>query len=133
MHKGKLSEEKRKQKFELYKKPANVEISVPRVNSEIWDTMDHVTKSSDLGSQAIQKTLLKAVFAITAVSEVCLESKDVRQQVKTAMDAVGLILKANNDISMERRSRIVATRMNKKYRKLLSSEFPITEKLFGMT
>ncbi|XP_070191640.1 uncharacterized protein [Littorina saxatilis] len=134
MFKGKMSDEKLKEKIAKHRRPENCKIMVPRVNSEIWDIMDHSAKSKDLRAQSIQKTLLRAVCALASVTDTCLADKDAvaKSRVKDLMDAIGLVLKASSDISVDRRAQIVtAPQVNRKYRKLLSTEIPVTDKLFG--
>ena len=134
MMKGRLSDEKVKEKFSQYKRPANCNLVVPRVNTEIWDIMDHFAKTSDLKAQATQKSLLKSACALTMVTDKCLASKDptAKTMLKGIMDAMGLVLKASADISMERRVKIITSpHVNRKYRKLLSADIPVTDQLFG--
>ena len=136
MFKGKISDEKLKEKFAKHKRPENCKFTVPRVNSEIWDILEHSSKSADLRAQTIQKTLLKAVYALTNVTDRCLTSKDsvAKTLVKDLMDAIGFVLKAHShsDICVDRRTKIVlAPQVNRKYRKLLSADIPVTDKLFG--
>lgn len=134
MMKGKLAEEKLKEKFAQYKSPANCNLTVPRVNAELWDIMDHAAKTADLRSQAIQKTLLKSVCALASVSNKCVASKDpaMKTILRGILDGVGLSLKASSEISRDRRTKIVtAPQMNQKFRKLLSADIPVTDKLFG--
>ena len=133
--KGKITDEKVKEKFANHKRPENCKFTVPRVNSEIWDILEHSSKSADLRAQTIQKTLLKAVYALTNVTDRCLTSKDsvAKTLVKDLMDAIGFVLKAHShsDICVDRRTKIVlAPQVNRKYRKL-SADIPVTDKLFG--
>ncbi|XP_070182738.1 transcriptional regulator ATRX homolog [Littorina saxatilis] len=134
MKKGLLSEDKLQEKFEKYKKPGNCDITVPRVNPEIWDKIEHEARSRDLRVQQEQKMLLKATFALAKISDDLVQSASTQSKamLKTVMDAVALILKTVHELSVDRRSRIVnAQNVNKKYRKLNSNDIPITDLLFG--
>ena len=134
MKRGQMSDEKMKEKCSKYKQPENCKLAVPRVNAEIWDSMEHTAKGRDLKAQSIQKYLLKATCALTSVTDRCLANKDLSGKAvcKEIMDAIGLVLKANREISQDRRAKIVlAPQMNRQYRKLLSNDIPVTDNLFG--
>ncbi|XP_070189888.1 uncharacterized protein [Littorina saxatilis] len=134
MAKGKMNEAKMKDKISEHKRPKNVELKVPRVNHEVWDTMDHNQKSADLRTQRIQHILLTAVNALVCAANECVGKTniDVKKQMKSLTDSMGLILKATHEMSMDRRVSIMsAPQFNKKYKKLVSSEIPVTTELFG--
>ena len=134
MMKGAISEEKLEQKFSKLKRPENCNLFVPKVNAEIWNILDHSAKTDDLRTQRVQKMLLKAVNSLTMISETCLASKDASAKAacKGMLGAIGLVLKANRDISQDRRAKIlVSNRINRQFRKLLSPDIPVTENLFG--
>ena len=134
MAKAKLSEEKIKEKMEKYKQPQNCELKVPKVNPEIWAMMEHGSKSVDLKIQKAQKMLLKATFALTNVCNELIENSgpEKKNMLREITDAMALILKTSNEMSLERRGKIVnAQNVNRKYRKLASGEIPVTSQLLG--
>ncbi|KAK7466683.1 hypothetical protein BaRGS_00037215 [Batillaria attramentaria] len=113
-----MTEEKTKEKSERHKRPANCDLTVAKVNPEIWSLMDHPAKRADLRRQNEQKLLMTAASALTEVSNlmktVVAENKE---SLRSAMDSMALIMKASHEISMDRRNKILnAPFMNKKYR-----------------
>ena len=54
MIKGKITDDKLKEKTERLKRPENCELVVPKVNPVIWAIMDHKTRSNDLRLQKEQ-------------------------------------------------------------------------------
>ena len=134
MAKGKLDEEKLKKKCDTHKRPKNVDQpTVPKVNPEIWSILDHQTRTNDLRMQRKQKLLIKAVNALAYSCDVCIKSGSgtMTDLVKNMTDAVSLNLKVVHEISLERRTKILASpNVNKKYRKL-STDLPVTTFLFG--
>ena len=134
MAKGRMTEEKKKEKFATLKRPKNCDIAVPKVNPEIWGIMNHDAKSVDLKLQRQQNTLTKAVYALMISGNVCVNSdnQETKQLLKSTADALGLMLKTIHDISLDRRAKILyAHHINKKYRKLGSPDIPVTKYLFG--
>ena len=96
--------------------------------------MEHDEKSVDLKMQKEQKMLLKTTYALAKVSNDLIETASAqnKEQLKNAMYAMALIMKTSHDISVDRRVNIVnAQNVNKNYRRLASSDVPITEFLFG--
>ena len=69
MAKGKLTEEKIKEKIEKHKRPANLEFNVPKVNPEIWGMMEYFAKTQDLRLQKQQKLLTKAACALAKAAD----------------------------------------------------------------
>ena len=62
--KGKMDENKIKEKSEKHKRPSSVEQPVvPNVNPEIWGILDHNTKTADLKLKRKQTMLIKAINA----------------------------------------------------------------------
>ena len=60
----KLEEAKLKSKMEKYDRQDNCEkLVVPKVNPEIWATLNHSTRGSDLKIVNLQKTLVKVGIA----------------------------------------------------------------------
>ena len=134
MSQGKLAEEKLREKFAQHRRPENTKITVPRVNPEVWGLLDHGSRAADVKKQKTQRLLTTATYALSRVADTCAASTvpETRGILKDVMDAVGLILKANHDLSMERRTKVMeAPQINRKYRKLATTETPVSDLLFG--
>ncbi|XP_070210554.1 uncharacterized protein [Littorina saxatilis] len=134
MSKGKITEEKMKEKLSAHKRPSNCDFCVPRVNAEIWGVMDHSAKSVDCKAQKTQKQLMTATYVLATVADTCTKSSSVETKtlMKPILEAAGLVLKTIHDLSLDRRNRILNSQsLNRKYKKLASSEIPITNNLFG--
>ena len=54
MAKGKMTDEKLKEKMEKHKAPKNCDIPVPRVNNEIWSVMENIGGWLQLTSQSLK-------------------------------------------------------------------------------
>ena len=96
--------------------------------------MENGARSADLRTQKTQKALLKATFAMAKICNqfVTSTSPETRKLIPDLTDAVGLVLKANQELSMERRNKILnAPQINKKYWRLASADIPVTENLFA--
>ena len=134
MAKGKMSDEVLKQKQDKYKNPQNCDLKVPRVNSEIWSVLDTGERSSDLKKQKTQKTLIKGIIAIVLACNDCskIENKGCKTMIKPLIEAVGLLMKANHELAVDRRTSVLnAQNINSKFKKLASDDVPITDLLFG--
>jgi hypothetical protein len=134
MAKGQMKDDTIEKKLAKYKRPKNCNISVPRVNSELWGILDHAAKSSDLRIQRRQKLLQSAATALTSIAQECVTSDKLDQSeiLTTVSDAAGLLLKVFYDMSMDRRTKVLnAPQVNKKYRKLATADIPVTNQLFG--
>ena len=74
MAKGKMSEDKIKEKMDKHKRPQNINITVPRVNNEIWNVMDHSAKSADLRTQKnAEITAENHLCLVKGVQSLCLK------------------------------------------------------------
>ena len=96
--------------------------------------MDHTARSEDLRSQKRQKVILTAVNVIVKLADKVVCGQNVKQEelFENLSDAGGLMLKALHDYSLDRRQKIVnGPNMDKKYKKLASTEVPITANLFS--
>ena len=134
MSKGNMSEETLTRRFETYKRPRNTSYNVPRVNIDVWSSMDRTTKTRDLKCQRKQKILLTAINSLVKVAQACVSNVELdrRDTMNRVSDAIGLVFKTSKEISMDRRASIVfADGIDKKYRRLLSSDIPVTSWLFG--
>ena len=130
MANNKLDEEKLKEKLERHVRPANFEISVPKVNQEIWSGMEFGSRVGDIKIQKEQKLIAKAAGILATV---CDRMIGVDNEVlKDTADAMALMLQASHEMSLDRRARILSgPNISAKYKKLGSNEVPITQQLFG--
>ena len=121
------------------------------MNPEVWGIINHAVKATDLRLQSSQKLLLTATHALTKVCTLCVcvcvcvcvrvcvcvcvcvsSAMETRGLLKDVMDAKGLILKTSYDLPIDRRGQILkAPQVNKKYRKMASTEISVTIRLFG--
>ena len=135
MAKGTMTEETLNRRFTTYKRPRNVSYDVPKVNMDVWAMMERSVKTRDLKSQRKQKIMLTAVNSLIKVAQVCVSNEATltkRDTMHHISDAMGLIFKASKEVSMDRRASIVlSNNFDKKYRRLLSSDIPVTHWLFG--
>ena len=139
-----LTEEKLREKEQKYKRPENIQhLRVPKVNPELWNQLDHNTKSQDIKSQRQQKLLLTAVNAMVRTTDNWMTDRELKRNLKkkgsnaremfdAITDSVSMLLKAVHDVSMDRRNKVLNSPMvNNKYKRLASTEIPITDNLFG--
>ena len=136
MSNGNLTEEAMTRKMQGYKRPRNVSYNVPKVNHEMWSMMDRLSKAKDLKNQKKQKVLLTAINSLTKIADNCTGNASTRmtdrELLSVTSDAMGMVFKVSKDISLERRAAIVNSPcIDKKYKRLMSSEIPITSFLFG--
>jgi hypothetical protein len=120
--------------LEDIKRPENVEIDVPKVNPEIWDIMEHQTKSGDLRSQHHQQVLAKSLGILMQTAETCQKTdKDAkRETLQQTTKVVSLLCRMFHEISIERRYKIVsAPNVKGQLKKLVSKNMPVTKLLFG--
>jgi hypothetical protein len=141
---SKLEESKLKDKMAKYNRPNNCEkLAVPRVNPEIWSTLGHTTRGSDLKLVNYQKTLVAVGVALTQSTEALLSIR-AKQSSSTDVELkqqLGELVTYNTDalamlghIHMElvtRRREVIKPNLNKEYFSLCSPQTPVTELLFG--
>ena len=140
---SKLDESKLKDKMEKYDRPKNCEkLIVPRVNPEIWSTLNHTVRGSDLKLVNFQKTLVKVGVALTQSTETLLSMRakhgcsdaEHKQQLGKLVtyntDALALLGHTHMEL-LSRRRELIKPNLNKEYVSLCSPQTPITELLFG--
>lgn len=133
----KLTEEKLKEKQNLYFRPKNCEAMVPtRVNSEIWQQLLPHTRSQDIRMQKVQGLLLKGLMPLTQLTNTLLQlpekvtNENRESIVKQALDALTLIAQANGELNQRRRE-VIKPDLNHQYQQLCNDQVPITSWLFG--
>ncbi|XP_062592192.1 uncharacterized protein LOC134253641 [Saccostrea cucullata] len=116
-----------------YNRPENCTVlKVPRVNKEIWDVLGKQAHSSDLSFQEIQKSLAQGLVHIVNLADQLANHKEIDNQKTKAMlsDSISLLGYGFYNLSMKRRHEI-RNHLNPRYRKICSSDVPISENLFG--
>ena len=103
---GKLSEEKVKEKFAKYARPANCEeLRVHNVNSEIWKIVPTKSRKNDVKTAHLQILLVKAAMAVTKSTQTMLkaqkggDSKHLKNAVEQNTDAIALLGHASRELS----------------------------------
>ena len=140
---SKLDEQKLKSKMEKYSRPKNCEkLTVPRVNEEIWNTLNHATRGTDLKLVNFQKTLVKVGVALAKSTDTLLAMRakqttseaELKQQLGDLVtyntDALALLGHTHVEL-LTRRRELIKPNLNKVYYPLCSPQTPITEELFG--
>ena len=135
MSKGNMTDETLNRRYSTYKRPRNTSYDVPKVNVDIWSMMERNVKTKDLKGQRKQKIILTAVNSLIKVAQICVSPNatlNKRDTMNNISDAMGLMFKASKEISMDRRAAIVfGNNFDAKYRRLYSSDIPVTKWLFG--
>lgn len=141
---SKLEESKLKDKMQKYDRPNNCEkLTVPRVNPEIWSTLNHTTRGSDLKLVNYQKTLVAVGVALTQSTEALLaiRAKQTNSSDAELKQRLGELVTYNTDALamlghthmelLSRRRELIKPNLNKEYSSLCSPQTPVTELLFG--
>ena len=88
---------------------------MPKLNPEIWSTLDHGTRASDLRTQKEQKQLGKT---LSILSDRVMDTEDTSDLLEPLADAMALVLQTTQDLSSDRRVKILSgPTVNKKYTK----------------
>lgn len=140
---SKLDESKLKDKMDKYDRPRNCEkLIVPRVNPEIWSTLNHMVRGSDLKLVNFQKTLVKVGVALTQSTEAllsmrakhCSSDAEHKQQLGKLVtyntDTLAMLGHTHMEL-LSRRRELIKPNLNKEYVSLCSPQTPITQLLFG--
>ena len=131
---SKLEEAKLKEKLAKYNRPDNCEkLTVPKVNPEIWNKLNHVTRSADLRLANTQKVPVKVGSAVAKSTDTLLAIRaDPEKTSATALtEKLGKLLgHVNIELSYRRRDAIKPN-LNNEYSSLCGSQVPITGLLFG--
>ena len=123
-------------KQNLYKRAKNCSsVKVPKVNTEIWRTLQRVQKTKDIRMANLQKTLLKSVNALAEVSNDLLKNRksqdtNSNQTLVKLTDAIALIGHAAHELTIKRRDQMRPA-MKREYASLCSDNSPASDLLFG--
>ena len=128
---GKLTENKLKEKLELYARPGNCEkLKAPEVNHEIWGKLKTPQKTRDLRMANVQKTVIKATVAVAEVTNELLQKKSSAAIIRKLTDSIALMGHATYELSLRRRD-LMRPSINKELRSLCNQQIPVTDQLFG--
>ena len=130
-----VSEEKLREKMNLYIRPGNVGKLVPvKVNPVIWDGLGPHNRSQDLKMQKALTPLTKAMIAATEAAGVIRKhiagNEELGEGLKKVLDSIVLMVSASKELNMRRRE-LIKPALNNEYAHLCTSNVPITEELFG--
>ena len=104
-----LSNDKLKTMLSKYPQPANSSnMSVPKVNTEIWDQMLHTRKRSDLRLSNMQSVLQKASFSLLKTCDhmVSQNADTNKTLIANTIDAIALIGHTVGELSNLRREQV---------------------------
>ena len=98
----------------------------------MWGTLEHGTRAADLRMLKEQKQLSKALCILAQVSDKLMEKQGMTDLLLPLTDVMALVVKTVQDLSTDRRVKIVSgPNVNKTYKKLAFSEVPVPGLLFG--
>lgn len=133
----KLDQEKLSSLLTKYDPPGNcVDITVTRVNSEIWQSLNSFRKKADLRLANLQQAFQKATFATLTNADKLLQIPDLsgpakKELLTSSIDIVALLGHAASEISNLRREQMKPA-LKPEYHALCSSETKSSAKfLFG--
>lgn len=101
----------------------------PRVNQEIWKTLQRGTKETDVALQRAQTLIHKGLTPLLHALTSLKEKKD-RENLKRVLDAFQLLALGSHTLSTSRRQ-AMATDLFPQFRPLCAPARPFTELLFG--
>ena len=120
--------------LERHARPENCNLlTVPRVNSEIWDVIPKNAHSNDRYIQDVQNAIVAGLVPIIQVGDQLAKGKEPLDPTKTLglfSDSLSLLGYAFHSLSMKRRYDIRRF-LNPRYQKICSSETALNAKLFG--
>lgn len=132
-----VSDEKVKELVEKYLRPANCgNMTVPKVNPEVWGKLKMNTRSQDIRFQNTQMLQLKAMVPVIQILDQILEAKEKNQTLSPkalrplAKDAVALMTIGFTNLAQRRRD-LIKPDLSGAFKQLCGYQNPITEYLFG--
>ena len=139
-----LSSELIKKKEEIFPRPANCDaLAVPKVNAEIWRTMDKAQKGRDLRFSYAQRAVVKATTGVAVMADkllnltssqsdtVTVSKADLEKLIVTSTDIVSLLGFASRDLACRRRE-LIRPALKSQFAPLCADSTPMTSTwLFG--
>ena len=135
----KLTSNKLSEKLKKYPRPGNLQnLTVPKVNPEIWANMNHTGKRVDLRAANTQNIVSKVGSILAKCTDTLLTARNKKQSkemnldelIGSHTDALALLGHAQHELSIKRRDAIRPS-LDKDYTGLCSQNVPITSLLFG--
>lgn len=135
----KLTADKLSEKLKKYSRPGNLQnLTVPRVNPDIWVNVNHTGKRADIRAANTQNIVSKVGSNLAKCTDSLLTARTKKQSkemnleelIGSQTDALALLGHAQYELSMKRRDAI-RTSLNKDYTGLCSRNVPVTSLLFG--
>lgn len=125
-----MSETHDKKLHEKYDRPGNCpSLTVPRVNSEVWSTLQRRTREMDNSLQKVQATLHKGLIPLGRLLTALQQKRDSANLV-LALEAVQLLALSSFSLSTGRRQGM-AMDFFPQYRALCGPSRPFNDHLFG--
>ena len=120
-----------------YKTPQNCKfLCVPKVNLELWHDLPRHTKSKDLGTQEVQKNILKSAQPMVKLFDSVLVAQNERKMLQPSEiqpvigDAITFLGHASFLASLKRRE-FFKPDIGVAYQSVCSKSNPVTTFLFG--
>ena len=108
--------------LDRYITPKNARnMCVPKVNTQIWDSLKPHTRNTDLKLQKVQKLLMKGAIAVATTKEELTEDQ---------MNGLTCLATASYEMNMLRRD-LIKPGLHEKFSQLCKPTVPVTENLFG--
>ena len=135
----KLTTDKLSERLKKHSRPGNLQnLTVPRVNPEIWANMNHTGKRADIRAANTQNIVSKVGSVLAKCTDTLLTARNNKQSremnldelIGSNTDALALLGHAQYELSMKRRDAIRPS-LNKDYTGLCSQNVPVTSLLFG--
>lgn len=93
--------------FDKYKSPKNLEISIPKVNVELWKSISSVQRKQDVKISGMQKSLVKDLNAnILMFNEICNKNINKQQIAQTLIDVSAILGRTFDELTVKRRIQV---------------------------
>lgn len=136
---GKIAPERLEDALKKYDKPENCpNLSITKVNPEIWAFLKTATRTRDVKWQKAQNYVMHALTAITIAADKLLNARNAKEQanldtaelIRMLVDAVAMLGAGNAQLNYRRRD-LIRPDLSPKYAPLCASQTQFTSWLFG--
>jgi hypothetical protein len=134
---SKVSSSKIEEVADKHLRPKNADnLTVPKVNPEIWDRMTSTAQGRDLALQKLQANMTKAVITQAKLMEIIIKGMEDKSTIDPnlcwdlASDGFQLMAYTFSEMSQRRRD-FIRPEVGGQYRRLCGSHNPVTNHLFG--
>ena len=129
------SQEKTKSLCDKYNRPGNCQnMTVPKINEEIFQSINRHSLLRDKGFQFTQKLVLCAAVPLIRIMESFLDKSraptNPRESLRLASDSLQLLASAFSSLS-QRRKDLLRPLLGDQYRRLCGASNPVTDLLLG--